>query len=152
MSRALRLAETRPRLRGANRRRLINLMALSDLILTCHKGAYMIEATLFPQMIGPIAPRRILLTGAGGFVGGWVLRGLETRGTSDLEIFASGHKSEIPSPAAKNVRFDITDRAQVDEIIRGVRPNAVIHLAAVSACARRAKPLGKRGMSIFTAR
>jgi GDP-4-dehydro-6-deoxy-D-mannose reductase len=74
-----------------------------------------------------------LLTGASGFVGGWALRRLEARRTSDLEIFASGHKSEIHSRAAKAVRLDITDRAQVDEVVGVVRPSAVIHLAAVSA-------------------
>ncbi len=63
-------------------------------------------------MIGPVAPRRILLTGAGGFVGGWVLRQLETLHTPEPEIFASGLKSEILSPAAKPVRLDITDRAR----------------------------------------
>ena len=84
-------------------------------------------------MIGPVAPRRILLTGAGGFVGGRVLRQLETLHTPEPEIFASGLKSEILAPAAKPVRLDITDRAQVDAVIRALRPSAVIHLAAVSA-------------------
>jgi GDP-4-dehydro-6-deoxy-D-mannose reductase len=83
-------------------------------------------------MIGPVAPRSILLTGAGGFVGGWVLRQLETVHTPELEIFASGRKSETLSPAAKAVRLDITDRAEVDTVIRALRPDAVLHLAAVS--------------------
>jgi GDP-4-dehydro-6-deoxy-D-mannose reductase len=83
-------------------------------------------------MIGPVAPRRILLTGAGGFVGGWVLRQLDTVHTPELEVFASGHQSETHSAAAKTVRLDITDRAEVDAVIGALRPDAVLHLAAVS--------------------
>ena len=62
-----------------------------------------------------------------------MLRALETHVAPDLEIFAGGHTSEIPSPVAQILRFDITDRAQVDEIIRRVSPSVVIHLAAISA-------------------
>ncbi len=77
-------------------------------------------------------PRRILVTGAGGFVGAWVLRRLEIRGTPNLEILAAAHRTEILSRVAKTVRLDVTDAAQVDALVRALKPDAVIHLAAVS--------------------
>ncbi|MBW0003932.1 MAG: GDP-mannose 4,6-dehydratase, partial [Hyphomicrobiales bacterium] len=77
--------------------------------------------------------RRILLTGAGGFVGAWVLRRLESGQTPDLEIFAGAHGNAVRSRGANAVRLEITDRSQVDEVVRSVMPSAVIHLAAVSA-------------------
>jgi GDP-4-dehydro-6-deoxy-D-mannose reductase len=84
-------------------------------------------------MVKTVGPRRILLTGAGGFVGGWVLRRLETGAGCDLEIFAGTRGRKIPSSLAKTVCFDITEHDAVDEVLRDVKPSSVIHLAALSA-------------------
>ena len=83
-------------------------------------------------MIETIGPRRILITGAAGFVGGWLLRRIETGAGHGFEIFAGTREAEIPSSLAKTVRFDITDRDEVDQVLRSVNPSAVIHLAALS--------------------
>jgi GDP-4-dehydro-6-deoxy-D-mannose reductase len=80
-----------------------------------------------------VASQRILLTGAGGFVGGWLLRTLETRLTPDQRIFALARSGEISSPVAKLLRVDITERADVEEAIKSLRPTVIVHLAAVSA-------------------
>jgi len=63
-------------------------------------------------------PRRILITGAAGFVGRHLSRTLR-RVFPNSEIVAS--------------RFDLTDGAAVDAEIFAVRPDACVHLAAVSA-------------------
>jgi GDP-4-dehydro-6-deoxy-D-mannose reductase len=74
------------------------------------------------------AEHRILLTGANGFVGGWLQRELEARRRSvKLEVFPAGHL------ASQERDVDVTDFGQVERLVREVRPTAVIHLAAVAA-------------------
>ena len=63
-------------------------------------------------------PRRILVTGAGGFVG-----------THLMPVLAAS----LPGAALDTARFDITDPAAVDAAIAASPPDAVVHLAAVSA-------------------
>jgi len=62
---------------------------------------------------------RILVTGATGFVGGWLTRELE----------AHGHEV-VPAPASAT--FDIADVDAVRALIHEIAPEAVAHLAAVS--------------------
>lgn len=83
-------------------------------------------------MIETIGPRRILITGAAGFVGGWLLRRLEAGAQGNFDVFAGTRHHEIPSTGANAVRFDIADREAVDKALRTVKPSAVIHLAALS--------------------
>ncbi|MBA2254725.1 MAG: GDP-mannose 4,6-dehydratase [Chloroflexi bacterium] len=61
---------------------------------------------------------RVLVTGAGGFVGRWL--------TSELE--AAGHEVAGPSTEA----LDVTDRAAWVRTLEHVRPDAIAHLAAVA--------------------
>lgn len=65
-------------------------------------------------------PRRILITGASGFVGRHLLPAL---------------RAAYPAAEMFDAQFDITDRAAVHNAVRGARPDACIHLAAVSAIA-----------------
>lgn len=62
--------------------------------------------------------RRILVTGAGGFVGQHLLPIL---------------RQHFPAAAVHARPFDVTDAAAVDAAIRGARPDAVVHLAAIAA-------------------
>lgn len=80
-----------------------------------------------------VASQRILLTGAGGFVGAWLLRALQARQTPDQRIFALGRPGEVGSPAAETLQLDITERAGVEEMIKRLCPTVILHLAAVSA-------------------
>jgi GDP-4-dehydro-6-deoxy-D-mannose reductase len=106
-------------------------LALSQMISTCNKSTYKSEVA-YARMVKTVGPRRILITGAAGFVGGWLLRRLETGARGGFEIFAGAREGEIPLSLAKTVRLDINDRDEVDEVLRSVKPSAVIHLAALS--------------------
>ena len=63
-------------------------------------------------------PRRILVTGAGGFVGRHLMQTLA---------------ATFPSAALDAAAFDITDAAGVNAAIQAAPPDALVHLAAVSA-------------------
>jgi GDP-4-dehydro-6-deoxy-D-mannose reductase len=72
------------------------------------------------------APQRVLVTGAGGFVGGHLLPALA---------------SALPGVLVDSAPFDVTDADAVTHIVRRVKPDACVHLAAVSAIpAARADP------------
>lgn len=71
-----------------------------------------------PQRIVAAEPRRILVTGAGGFVGGHL-----------LPTLAEHLPGAEPIPA----RTDLADPAAVEAEVRRVRPERCVHLAAVSA-------------------
>ena len=62
---------------------------------------------------------RILVTGATGFVGRWLLE----------ELRANGHEA-VASPGSHEV--EITDFSQVTTLVRRVHPDAIAHLAGVA--------------------
>ncbi len=65
-----------------------------------------------------MAPRRILVTGAGGFVGKHL-----------MPVLAAA----FPGAPLEAARFDITDPAAVNAAVAASSPDAVVHLAAVAA-------------------
>lgn len=76
-------------------------------------------------------PQRILITGAGGFVGSILVRRLAARLEAGAVIFAAGHDGDDAS--IRPVALDITDAGEVDRALEWTRPDVVMHLAAVSA-------------------
>jgi GDP-4-dehydro-6-deoxy-D-mannose reductase len=62
---------------------------------------------------------RILVTGATGFVGRWLIR----------DLGAAGHDAVGTPPSSE---LDVTNQAAVAAFVASVRPDAIAHLAAVS--------------------
>jgi GDP-4-dehydro-6-deoxy-D-mannose reductase len=70
---------------------------------------------------------RTLVTGADGFVGGWLTRHLEESGDDVWLGIGNG-----PPGARKERSADLTDAAAVSDLVAWAQPQAVYHLAAVS--------------------
>jgi nucleoside-diphosphate-sugar epimerase len=68
---------------------------------------------------------RVLVTGASGFVGGHLVRAL-TASYPAAELVLCGHHAPYR-------RLELTDHDAVDRLVAEVRPDACIHLAAISA-------------------
>lgn len=77
-----------------------------------------------------IADQKILVTGADGFVGRWLIEALAAE-PSRLRVIAACH-SRSTAQAADDVVLDITEQGEVDRVIREMRPTCVIHLAAIA--------------------
>ncbi|WP_024352434.1 GDP-mannose 4,6-dehydratase [Aurantimonas coralicida] len=74
------------------------------------------------------AKHRILVTGAFGFVGSWLMRILrEFPLDTDLELISAGRDPRC------DVALDVVDKASVTAAVREVGPTAVAHLAAIAA-------------------
>ncbi len=65
---------------------------------------------------------RVLVTGAAGFTGRYVIQTLESDGTYDV----------YSDRTAEGTRVDLTCEEQVNSLVASICPNYVIHLAAIS--------------------
>ena len=71
---------------------------------------------------------RTLVTGANGFTGAWLISNLLASGHAVTETVAGQDAPEAPSRR----RLDITSPEQCRQVIDDVRPDYIVHLAAIS--------------------
>jgi nucleoside-diphosphate-sugar epimerase len=84
-------------------------------------------------------PPRLLVTGAGGFVGAAVVRLAVARGLDVVAAVGPQSRLDRLAPVAREVtvvRADITDVAAVAAAVASARPDACVHLAAAGAVVR----------------
>jgi CDP-glucose 4,6-dehydratase len=77
------------------------------------------------------ATRRVLVTGANGFIGRWLVRALTERGTSVIALIRAGHENEFGG-AVKGVRGDVTNLDLISSLLRDSQVDTVYHLAAIN--------------------
>lgn len=79
---------------------------------------------------------KVLLTGATGFLGGYVIRELEEQGGYDIIALGRnqerGQALEADNPHVKFVAADFTDPKQMKKVFRQEKPDYVIHAGALS--------------------
>ena len=76
-----------------------------------------------------MAIKKILLTGADGFIGGYFYNELEHRGFEFLNI---SNSSSTRLPPDKHVKLSLSDREGLMKTIESYRPDAVVHMAAIA--------------------
>ena len=75
--------------------------------------------------------QRVLITGASGFVGGWLARECEDSGSEVLGISRSG-----ASLAGRGLAVDLLDPVAVARAVEEFQPEAIHHLAALASTGR----------------
>jgi GDP-4-dehydro-6-deoxy-D-mannose reductase len=75
---------------------------------------------------------RALITGAGGFVGGWLARALVRRGWEVTAAAQERPDDPAHAPGARWVLGDVRDSAHLAAALDAARPDVVYHLAGVT--------------------
>ncbi len=71
---------------------------------------------------------KILITGASGLLGGNVV----TMASKKFETYAAYHRNPVKIGGCNTFRMDITDKREVSQVITKIRPNLIIHTAALT--------------------
>jgi GDP-4-dehydro-6-deoxy-D-mannose reductase len=75
---------------------------------------------------------KVMVTGAGGFVGGHVIEALSSM-IENLDVRPTSRRGQELSNDKQIATLDVTDRKAVEEAIAGICPAHVIHLAGIAA-------------------
>ncbi|MEZ5364704.1 MAG: NAD(P)-dependent oxidoreductase [Bryobacterales bacterium] len=75
--------------------------------------------------LGLLRDRRVLITGASGFLGSRQMRALR----GHAQLFAASRSRLEPGPGVETLQADLSQRDVVFELFQHVRPDCVIHLA-----------------------
>lgn len=80
------------------------------------------------------ADRKVLVTGANGFIGPWLIRALTARGANVYALVRAGSNSAAKDFGAgvQVVRGDITDLPFLSQLMREAQIDLVYHLAAIN--------------------
>jgi GDP-4-dehydro-6-deoxy-D-mannose reductase len=76
---------------------------------------------------------RVLVTGANGFVGPYVVEAMRRELGCDTELVLTGKAGGQHALLGSVLPLDVTEGGAVSEAIAGIRPTHVLHLAAVAA-------------------
>ena len=74
---------------------------------------------------------RVLVTGATGMLGTSVMRHFLGHG-HEVHGLSRGNRMRAPFEGEHRVQSDITDKKEMDRLMKSIRPNVVIHTAALS--------------------
>ena len=80
-------------------------------------------------MSSPRGPRRVIVTGGAGFIGGHLVDALAVAGTEVVSIDRREHPRELP-PGVRAVRLDLRDFDATRALVAEIAPARVYHLAA----------------------
>jgi len=80
----------------------------------------------------PTCDRPIFITGAAGFVGGYLVRELRQQGIKEDAIVGLVQSGDAVLGVGRVIEADIRDRDAILSVIRQSTPAALVHLAAVS--------------------
>lgn len=93
--------------------------------------------------------KKILVTGAGGFVGSYLVRALQQNTENDIFVTVYKSTTDIGSlvPADHIIEGDLTDGTFTNTLIKRVVPDIIFHLAALSVV----HSSDKQALSVLTA-